>query len=130
MPSVVDQAKVLIEESLESSAIDSILYDTDEQELTVTFESGQVYSYKSVPRYTVTMLRRAKSKGRFFQSYIRPRYEYVRETKEHLQHCARCGQDHEIVWMPFKDAPIDDYTHWGLCPLNSEPVLMKEVPDV
>jgi hypothetical protein len=43
-------------------------------------------------------------------------------------HCARCGEDHEMEFSKFSDNPIECdetiYTHWGLCPNTSEPVIL------
>ena len=46
-------------------------------------------------------------------------------------HCARCGQDHEMLtFKPFTDTVEDEsgnvlFSHWCLCPINAEPILMK-----
>lgn len=37
--------------------------------------------------------------------------------------CQRCGQDHELVFKPLSN-PADLFTHWSLCPLLQEPVLL------
>ena len=43
--------------------------------------------------------------------------------------CARCGQTHEIEFMPFAKNAIEVYgqisTHWGMCRNLNEPVLMR-----
>lgn len=38
--------------------------------------------------------------------------------------CARCGSNHDsIEFKKFKKKP-PKYTHWGMCPITNEPVLM------
>lgn len=42
-----------------------------------------------------------------------------------LRGCARCGNDHpRIVFRRFRRYPINEFTHWALCPSTEEPVLM------
>lgn len=48
-----------------------------------------------------------------------------------VRHCARCGQDHErVVFEKFHQPVVDDDgTAWewhGVCPVTSEPILMRE----
>ena len=53
------------------------------------------------------------------------------EVKSKVSRCARCGQDHEVEFKKLKK-PIEigltgvttTYTHWGMCPINNEPILM------
>lgn len=47
--------------------------------------------------------------------------------------CARCGQDHKGVPIKQFEHPIEDtdgslWTHWCMCPVNDEPVLVKMLP--
>jgi hypothetical protein len=40
-------------------------------------------------------------------------------------HCSRCGQDHEkLIFREFKHSDIALFTHWCLCPVTNEPILM------
>lgn len=42
-----------------------------------------------------------------------------------VKSCARCGGDHDnLVFIKFTN-PIDEWTHFALCPYNEEPILMK-----
>jgi hypothetical protein len=57
------------------------------------------------------------------------------EMTVRLSGCARCEGDHETVtFKPLTHAiELDDgtlYTHWGACPSNGEPILMRVVEDV
>lgn len=42
--------------------------------------------------------------------------------------CARCGENHDVKFSPFSKNNIEcdnvEYTHWGLCPITKEPVIM------
>lgn len=41
-----------------------------------------------------------------------------------IKGCARCGRDHQISFREFH-RPSREWTHWGMCTVNNEPVLMK-----
>lgn len=43
-----------------------------------------------------------------------------------VANCARCGKTHEVEFNRFTQ-PIDDCTHWGMCPNLNEPILMRIV---
>lgn len=38
--------------------------------------------------------------------------------------CARCGGTHKIIFKPFT-RPANSYTHFAICPVMLEPILMK-----
>lgn len=42
--------------------------------------------------------------------------------------CARCGQTHAILARPLDRPSVDDsgieWTHWGMCPMTEQPVLV------
>lgn len=41
-----------------------------------------------------------------------------------VEGCARCGEDHEgLLFLAF-DAPVDEFTHWALCPKVGQPILL------
>lgn len=44
----------------------------------------------------------------------------------YIQDCARCGMDHEVLMKKFK-RPVREWTHYSLCPITHEPILMKIV---
>jgi lysyl-tRNA synthetase class 2 len=53
-----------------SSVIRSFAYDAQAETLDVTFVSGRRYLYRAVPPEIEQALRRAESKGRFFNAEI------------------------------------------------------------
>nr|WP_287178389.1 KTSC domain-containing protein [Mesorhizobium sp.] len=60
-----------------STAIQSINYDPATRTLSVWFvPSGNRYDYDDVPPQTYAAFRKASSKGRFFNAFIRDRYSY------------------------------------------------------
>ncbi|SEB19426.1 KTSC domain-containing protein [Pedobacter hartonius] len=63
-----------------STVIEHFSYDPDSSTLTIIFVSGNVYSYKDVPRKVYRSLKIAGSKGRYFNHFIRNKFEF-----EHLQ---------------------------------------------
>jgi hypothetical protein len=42
-----------------------------------------------------------------------------------VKNCARCGQDHEVEFREFVQNGVGDLTHWGMCPVLNEPILMR-----
>lgn len=60
-----------------SSVIRSFDYDVAAHRLDIRFVSGRHYSYLDVPEKEVAALRRAGSKGGFFNRRIRDHYRYV-----------------------------------------------------
>jgi hypothetical protein len=63
------------------TAIRQFRYLPVDRELDVTFlGSGRTYTYLDVEPETHEDMRRAPSKGRFFNSRIRDRYEYRRRS--------------------------------------------------
>ena len=59
-----------------SSAIADIEYDPKRERLTVTFVTGRVHEYVDVPVEVAASFQSAFSKGTFFDSYIRDRYDF------------------------------------------------------
>ena len=48
--------------------------------------------------------------------------------KVDVQRCARCGEDHQAMEFNRFDTPLDEeWTHWALCPVRHEPVVLKIV---
>lgn len=47
--------------------------------------------------------------------------------KKDVIECSSCGEDH--INITFNEFVNDrkDYTHWGICPITNEPILMKHV---
>lgn len=41
-----------------------------------------------------------------------------------FENCARCGKEHtHLVFHPLKN-PTEKYTHWGMCPILIEPIML------
>ena len=59
-----------------SSVIRSYRYDPVERHLDVVFVSARRYRYFEVPEETYDAMRRAFSKGEFFNRYIRDQYRF------------------------------------------------------
>jgi hypothetical protein len=60
-----------------STAISRILYEAKASTLSVWFsESGELYRYYDVPWPVYDAFRKAGSKGRFFNHYIKDRYPF------------------------------------------------------
>jgi hypothetical protein len=65
-------------ESVVSSAILSVGYDSSSETLEVEFPGGDVYQYSGVPAQVYLDLMGADSVGKYFTAYIRHNYAYVR----------------------------------------------------
>jgi len=65
-----------------SSVIRSFEYSASRQELLVTFQSGRRYRYQHVPAEIYAEMKRAFSKGEFFNSRIRDHFPFIRESPE------------------------------------------------
>jgi len=61
-----------------STVIRSFDYDAEAHRLDIRFVSGRLYSYLDVPERVAEAMRRATSKGGFFNRRIRDRYRFVR----------------------------------------------------
>lgn len=61
-----------------SSVIKRSEYDPERRVLTIWFvPSGRAYDYRDVPPRVYDRLRRATSKGRFFNAHIRDHYPFT-----------------------------------------------------
>ncbi|RHW17715.1 KTSC domain-containing protein [Sphingomonas gilva] len=61
-----------------STAIRRYDYDADRRRLEIEFITGRRYSYADVPPSVAEAMRRATSKGGFFNRRIRDRYAFER----------------------------------------------------
>jgi hypothetical protein len=66
-----------------STVIAGIQYDAQRERLAVTFVTGRVYEYVDVPPDVARAFRSAFSKGTYFNSYIRDRYDFRELKHEH-----------------------------------------------
>ncbi len=60
-----------------SRVIRRFFYVPDQHRLEILFVTGKRYSYFDVPAEVHDAMRRASSKGEFFNSHIRDRYRFV-----------------------------------------------------
>lgn len=61
-----------------STVIRSFEYDTARHELHIVFQSGRHYIYQGVPAATADAMKRAFSKGEYFNQHIRDQFPFVR----------------------------------------------------
>jgi hypothetical protein len=66
----------LINVEINSSNLKSASYDTESQDLTITFNNGGIYEYNKVPWEVFTKLRLAESQGKYFNANIARTYKY------------------------------------------------------
>jgi hypothetical protein len=64
--------------SLGSTAIDSIKYKPDDEDLIIKFVNGGNYEYYDVPEEVADDFEEAGSLGKFFNNNIKPSYRYNR----------------------------------------------------
>lgn len=63
---------------IKSSNITSAIYNTETQDLTVTFNTGGIYVYNKVPWTLFTKFRMAESQGKFFNEKIAKNHKYTK----------------------------------------------------
>jgi hypothetical protein len=68
----------VLRQVVESSSLRSIGYDRETQTLEVEFHGGRTYRYLGVPPEVWAGLRHAASKGQFFQTFVRDRFDTTR----------------------------------------------------
>jgi lysyl-tRNA synthetase class 2 len=61
-----------------SSVIRYYRYDPVQRQLELQFVSGRRYRYHDVPEEVYSQMRRAFSKGEYFNAHIRDRFSYSR----------------------------------------------------
>ena len=62
-----------------SSVIQTFAYDAPTERLDVRFISGRLYHYYGVPARLAAAMKRASSKGRFFNLRIRDHFRFTRD---------------------------------------------------
>lgn len=65
-------------QSVSSSNITSVGYDSESHTLEIEFHSGGVYQYFDVPQSTYDELMHASSHGSYFYRYIKDQYRWVK----------------------------------------------------
>lgn len=66
----------LIEVIINSSNLKSATYNTENEDLTVTFNNGSIYEYNKVPWNKFTKFRLAESQGKYFNENIGRAYKF------------------------------------------------------
>jgi len=74
---VDENNEVMRRKRVESTTMKSVGYEARSRILEIEFDSGTVYQYLGVPAKVYASLRRAESKGRYFNDEIRDVYPYV-----------------------------------------------------
>jgi len=68
--------RVMQRESVDSSNIKSVGYDSEASILEVEFKRGAIYQYAGVPSSVYEELMSAKSAGKYFAAHIAKTYNY------------------------------------------------------
>jgi lysyl-tRNA synthetase class 2 len=63
---------------VESSNLNQVYYDRRFHHLYIEFKSGTTYRYTNVSYYRYHMLMNSESKGKYFNRYIKGKYDYER----------------------------------------------------
>lgn len=66
----------MIEVTINSSNLKSATFNTENEDLVVTFNNGSIYQYNKVPWLVFTKFRMADSQGKFFNENIGRKYKY------------------------------------------------------
>ena len=74
----IDGKLIVIE--IKSSNLKSAVYNTESEELTVTFNNGSIYIYDKVPWAKFTKFRMAESQGKFFNESIAKSHNYKKSS--------------------------------------------------
>jgi hypothetical protein len=72
----IEGKKILVE--IKSSNIKSALFDTETENLLVTFNNGSIYEYNKVPWEIFTKFRMSESQGAYLNSTIKKNYQYIK----------------------------------------------------
>lgn len=68
----------IIEVLIQSSNLKSAKYNTETEDLTMTFNTGGIYEYNKVPWTKFTKFRMAESQGKYFNENIARSYKYTK----------------------------------------------------
>jgi len=74
----IDGKLIIIE--IKSSNLKSAVYNTESEELIVTFNNGSIYIYDKVPWTKFTKFRMAESQGKFFNENISKVHTYKKSS--------------------------------------------------
>ena len=68
----------LIEVLINSSNLKSASFNTESEDLTVTFNNGAIYEYNKVPWNKFTKFRMAESQGKYFNQEISKTHKFTK----------------------------------------------------
>jgi hypothetical protein len=68
----------LITVSIKSSNLKEAIYNTETEDLTITFNNDSIYIYNKVPWNTFTKFRMAESQGKHFNENIGKAHKYTK----------------------------------------------------
>jgi hypothetical protein len=66
----------MIDVIINSSNLKSASFNTESEDLTVTFNNGAIYEYNKVPWNKFTKFRMAESQGKYFSTEIAKKFKY------------------------------------------------------
>ena len=68
----------LIMVEIKSSNLKSATFNTESEDLSISFNNGSIYEYNKVPWSTFTKFRMAESQGKFFNEKIAKSHNYTK----------------------------------------------------
>jgi lysyl-tRNA synthetase class 2 len=69
----------MIDVTINSSNLKSASFNTENEDLTVTFNNGSIYEYNKVPWSKFTKFRLAESQGKYFNENIARSYKFIKK---------------------------------------------------
>lgn len=73
----IDGKLIIVE--VQSSNIKSAQYNTESEDLTITFNNGAIYEYNKVPWSKFTKFRMSESQGKYFNENIGKVHNYTKK---------------------------------------------------
>jgi frataxin-like iron-binding protein CyaY len=67
-----------IEVTIQSSNLKTASYNTETEDLTITFNNGSIYVYNKVPWNKFTKFRMSESQGKYFNENIGRSYKFTK----------------------------------------------------
>lgn len=72
----IDGKNIIVE--IQSSNLKAAVYNTELEDLTVTFNNGSIYVYDKVPWAKFTKFRMAESQGKYFNQEISKTHKFTK----------------------------------------------------
>jgi hypothetical protein len=69
----------MIDVTINSSNLKSASFNTENEDLTVTFNNGSIYEYNKVPWSKFIKFRLAESQGKYFNENIARSYKFIKK---------------------------------------------------